>query len=77
MWTHKITIPSFLPRPDGFLPATASILPVDDRIDLLMMMMIMLTKIMININSMSTGRMVATASILPVDDSIDLQALLC
>ena len=68
MCTHKITIPSFLPRPDGFLPATASILPVDDRIDLVM---IMLTKMMININSMSTGRMVATASILPVDDDND------
>jgi hypothetical protein len=25
------------PRPDGFLPATASILPVDDRIDLRML----------------------------------------
>ena len=30
---HGITIPSFLPRPGGFLQA-ASILPVDDRIDL-------------------------------------------
>ena len=46
MCTHKITIPSFLPRPDGFLPATASILPVDDLIDLVMIMTIMLTKMM-------------------------------
>ena len=53
MWTHKITIPSFLPRPDGFLPATASILPVDDRIDLVM---IMLIKMVININSMMEGQ---------------------